>query len=99
MCQHLRPWHSFLGFALYGLASETALTGIAASGTIRMVHILREHSRDGEMAEKLPMAKKITTSKTNNGEVLGFEGKLWQGPDKIRILMGDETTRRTISHA
>jgi len=30
----MRPWHSFLGFALRGLASETALTGIAANGTI-----------------------------------------------------------------
>ena len=28
------------------------------------------------MAEKLTMAKKITTSKTNNGAVLGFEAKL-----------------------
>jgi len=32
--------------ALRGLASETALTGMAANGTIWMLHMLREHSRD-----------------------------------------------------
>lgn len=30
------------------------------------------------------MAKKITTSKTINGAVLGFEAKLWQAADKLR---------------
>jgi type I restriction enzyme M protein len=36
------------------------------------------------MAEKLSMAKRITTSKTINGAVLGFESKLWQAADKLR---------------
>ena len=30
------------------------------------------------------MAKKTTTSKTNNGAILGFEQKLWQAADKLR---------------
>ena len=51
-CQNWWHHYAFLGFGLRGLASETVLTGIAASGTIWMVHILHEHSRDGEMAEK-----------------------------------------------
>jgi hypothetical protein len=36
----------------------------------------------------------ITTGLFEIGSFLLLE-QLWQGPDKIRILMGDETTRRT----
>jgi len=81
-----------------------------------MVHILREHSRDGEMAEKVPVIidnrgdnsllcalrrllpnlqkVDIGTGMFEIGSFLLLE-QLWQGLDKIRILMGDETTRRT----
>lgn len=36
-----------------------ALTGIAANSTIWMGHILREHSRDRKMVDKMPSESKI----------------------------------------
>ena len=36
------------------------------------------------MAEKLPMAKRIATSNTINGAVLGFEKTLFKAADKLR---------------
>jgi hypothetical protein len=36
------------------------------------------------MTEKLPIAKRITTSKTINGAILGFEKTLFKAEDKLR---------------